>query len=116
MKLYEVATCQSGDKGDMVNVAVFPKDDATWELLRERLTVDMVRAHFGELVLGDVRRYELRGLKALNFVMDQALGGGVSISLRTDPHGKSYRSLMGELDITAIVDDAGKEHASNAGD
>ncbi|MBW3668285.1 MAG: hypothetical protein KY443_03640 [Actinobacteria bacterium] len=116
MRLHEVATCQSGDKGDMVNVVVFPNDDETWELLRERLTVDVVREHFGELVRGDVRRYEFRGLQALNFVMDEALGGGVSISLRTDPHGKSYRSLMGELDITPLLEGVGKEHANHAGD
>lgn len=116
MKLYQVATCQSGDKGDMVNVAVFPQDDETWRVLREGLTVDMVREHFGDLVRGDIRRYEFRGLPALNFVMEEALGGGVSISLRTDPHGKSYRSLMGELDVTALYDGAGKEDPSHAGD
>jgi len=99
MKLWEIATCQSGDKGDMVNIAVFPNRGEHWELVRERLTVDAVRAHFGEMVKGDIRRYEFPKLRGLNFVMEQALGGGVSISLRTDPHGKSYRSLMGEIEI-----------------
>jgi hypothetical protein len=99
VKVRDVAACQSGDKGDMANVAVFANSPADWELLRARLTVERVRAHFGPLVLGDIHRYELPNLTCLNFVMDRALDGGVSISLRTDPHGKSYRSLMGEIEL-----------------
>jgi hypothetical protein len=103
MKLWEIAQCQSGDKGDMVNIAVFPNKPEHWELVRERVTIDAVRAHFGAMVLGDIRRYEFPKLQGLNFVMEQALGGGVSISLRTDPHGKSYRSMMGEIEIGEIA-------------
>jgi hypothetical protein len=99
MKLRDIAYSRSGDKGDVSNICIFPFDDDDWELLRERVTVDAVRTKFGELVKGDIIRYELPGVKGLNFVMDRALDGGVSISLRTDPHGKSYQSLVLDLDV-----------------
>jgi hypothetical protein len=63
------------------------------------LTVEQVRAKFGSLVRGDIVRYEVESLRGLNFVLYQALAGGVSISLRTDPHGKSFQSLMLDIDM-----------------
>ncbi len=101
MKLREFAYSRSGDKGDIVNLCVFVYDDANWEVLRRELTVEKVRDKFGSLVKGEITRYELPGTKGLNFVMTEALGGGVSMSLRTDPHGKSYQSLLLEIDIDA---------------
>ncbi len=101
MKLREFAYSRSGDKGDIVNLCVFVYDDANWEVLRRELTVEKVRDKFGSLVKGEITRYELPGTKGLNFVMTEALGGGVSMSLRTDPHGKSYQSLILEIDIDA---------------
>ena len=99
MKLREIAYSRSGDKGDVSNICVFPYDDADFALLQERVTADAVRDLFGDLVTGDVVRYEVPSLHGLNFVMTGALGGGVSISLRTDPHGKSYQSLILELEV-----------------
>jgi hypothetical protein len=99
MKLREIAYSRSGDKGDISNVCVFPYDDANWELLRAKVTVDAVRDKYGSLVKGDIDRYELPGTHGLNFVLQQALAGGVSISLRTDPHGKSFQSLILDLDV-----------------
>lgn len=101
MKLREFAYSRSGDKGDIVNLCVFLYDDDNWEVLRRELTVEKVRDKFGSLVKGEITRYELPGTKGLNFVMTEALGGGVSMSLRTDPHGKSYQSLILEIDIDA---------------
>ena len=101
MKLREFAYSRSGDKGDIVNLCVFVYDDDNWEVLRRELTVEKVRDKFGSLVKGEITRYELPGTKGLNFVMTEALGGGVSMSLRTDPHGKSYQSLILEIDIDA---------------
>lgn len=94
MRLDEIAWAVSGDKGDVSNVCVFPYDDSDYEFLGERLTEARVATHFRSMVRGQVRRYELPGLCGLNFVMDQALGGGVSRSLRTDPHGKSVQSYV----------------------
>ena len=101
MKLREFAYSRSGDKGDIVNLCVFVYDDENWDVLRRELTVEKVRDKFGSLVEGEITRYELPGTKGLNFVMTEALGGGVSMSLRTDPHGKSYQSLILEIDIDA---------------
>jgi hypothetical protein len=99
VKLGEIAYTTCGDKGDVANICAFPYDDADWELLRERLTVQVVKDKFASLVLGDVVRYEFPASKGVNFVMFGALDGGVSISLRTDPHGKSYRDLFADIDI-----------------
>ena len=99
MKLREVAYSRSGDKGDISNVCVFVYDDRHWDALRRELTVDKVRDKFGSLVKGDIVRYELPGTRGLNFVMTEALAGGVSLSLRADPHGKAYQSLVLDIDV-----------------
>ena len=99
MKLREIAYSRSGDKGDVSNLCVFVYDDDNWELLQREVTVDKVREKFGDLVKGDIVRYELPGTKGLNYVMTEALGGGVSMSLRADPHGKAYQSLILDIDI-----------------
>lgn len=99
MKVYELADTRCGDKGDISNVCVFVKRDSDWEFLREHLTESRVRERYGELVRGTVTRYEFPVLKGLNFVLTQALGGGVSMSLRTDPHGKSFADLMNDIEL-----------------
>lgn len=95
--LRDIAYSRSGDKGDISNITVIPFDHADWDFLVENLTVERVAERFAGLVTGRVDRYEMPGLRALNFVMYGALDGGVSTSLRVDPHGKSYQSVM--LDI-----------------
>ena len=99
MKLREIAFSRSGDKGNISNVCVFTYDESNYEMLKERLTVEVVRKKYGELVKGNITRYELPGSKGLNFVLDEALAGGVSLSLRTDPHGKSFQSLILDIDV-----------------
>lgn len=99
MKLREIACSRSGDKGNVSNICVFAYDEADYPRLVEKLTADVVRAHFGELVRGEVTRYELPKAHGLNFVLEEALDGGVSMTLRVDPHGKSYQSLILDIDI-----------------
>lgn len=99
MKLRELAFTRSGDKGNTSNVAVFPYVEEDWLLLLDRVTTDAVRELFGPLIKGTITRFEWPGLKGLNFVMTQALEGGVSNSLLVDPHGKCYQSLMLDLEI-----------------
>jgi hypothetical protein len=99
VKLREIAYSRSGDKGDTSNICVFVYDPAHYDLLRERLTADVVRERFGALVRGEVTRYELPGAHGLNFVLTGALGGGVSMTLRADPHGKSYQSLVLDIEV-----------------
>ncbi len=99
VKLREIAYSRSGDKGDVSNICVFVDDPADYPLLVDRLTADRVRAHFGGLVEGDVVRYELPNVHGLNFVLDRALGGGVSMTLRVDPHGKSFQSHVLDMEV-----------------
>ena len=75
-------------------------DPANYELLEKQVTAARVKAFFDGVVLGDVVRYELPNIGALNFVMYQALGGGVSRTLALDIHGKSFSSALMELEIS----------------
>jgi len=97
--LRDIAHARSGDKGNTLNLALvaFRKED--YPLLLETVTAERVRQHFGELVSGTVTRYELPRLGALNFVLEGALDGGVTRSLRSDPHGKSLSSGLLAMEI-----------------
>lgn len=97
--LREIAFSRSGDKGDTCNVGVVPFNEEDFDIIKEQVTVERVRELFGELVQGDITRYEFEGIKAINFVMKNALSGGVSRSLNLDAHGKSWSNLMMRLEI-----------------
>jgi hypothetical protein len=97
--LRDVAQARSGDKGDLANVAVFAPTDALYAAFLRELTPERVREHFGRFVRGGVDRYEVPNVRALNFVLHQALDGGAARSLRSDPLGKSYGSLILRLEI-----------------
>jgi hypothetical protein len=99
VKLREIAYSRSGDKGDTSNICVFVYDPADYPRLVEALTADVVRERFGSLILGEVTRYEIPSAHGLNFVLTRALGGGVSLTLRADPHGKSYQNLVLDIDV-----------------
>lgn len=99
MKLRQVAHSRSGDKGNISNISVIAFDERDYRWLATHVTADRVRRHFAGIVHGDVMRYELPALGALNFVMSDALGGGVTRSLALDAHGKSLSSAMLDLDI-----------------
>ena len=72
----ELCGYRAGDKGDIVDVAIFADDDETYALIVEQVTAERVKAHFGSMVHGEVARYEAPNVRALNFVMQGALGGG----------------------------------------
>jgi hypothetical protein len=99
MKLRELAHARTGDKGDTSQISVIAYDAGDFAYLTEHVTAERVRAHFGAIVRGAVRRYELPGLGALNFVMDGALAGGVTRSLSLDAHGKCLSSVLLELEV-----------------
>jgi hypothetical protein len=101
MKLHEIAYSREGDKCDVANICCFPYDENDWELVRREVTVERVRAKMGDLVRGDIVRYEYPNLKGLNFVMYQALDGGGTMSLRVDRLGKTLASLFLDIDIGA---------------
>ena len=99
MILREVAHTRSGDKGDTSNISVIAFDPADYELLRRDVTSERVKAALRGMVLGDVERYELPQLGALNFVLHRALAGGVTRSLALDMHGKCLGSLLLSMEI-----------------
>jgi hypothetical protein len=99
MKVYDIAYSRAGDKGDISNVCVFVDDDKDWALLQEKLTVEKVRDKCGSLVKGDITRYVYPNLHGLNFVLEGALDGGCNFGLRLDVYGKSYSSLLLDIDL-----------------
>jgi hypothetical protein len=99
MKLRSIAHARAGDKGNVSNIAVFAFHDEHYPWLVRYLTADAVAQHFRDLVQGDVARYELPKIAALNFVMHHALNGGVTRSLASDAHGKCLSSILLELEL-----------------
>jgi hypothetical protein len=99
MKLWEIAHSRTGDKGNISNISLIAYDMKDFELIREKVTPDKVKDFFKDIVKGEVVRYELPNVGALNFVMYDALGGGVTRSLSLDKHGKSLSSYILEMEI-----------------
>lgn len=99
--LGDIAHTRSGDKGDTSNIGViaFHADDYP-AILRE-VTPERVKAFFGELVHGEVERFELPNLHAINLLLHQALGGGGTVSLRIDAQGKTYGAALLRMEIDA---------------
>ena len=99
MKLREIAHSRTGDKGNISNISLIAYDPKDFELLKTQVTPEKVKAHFHGIVKGEVLRYELPNICALNFVMYDALGGGVTRSLSVDMHGKSLSSYLLDMEI-----------------
>jgi hypothetical protein len=99
MKLRRIAHSRTGDKGNTSSISVIAYDEQDYPLLLQHVTSERVKAHFGDLVAGEVIRYEVPTLGALNFVLRQALGGGVTRSLILDTHGKSLSSALLDLEV-----------------
>lgn len=97
--LVHLAHARSGDKGDTANVGVIAYDESHYDLLRERLTPEAVKAHFGSMVKGEVERYELPNLAALNFLLHGALDGGGTMSLMNDAQGKVFSTALLRMEI-----------------
>jgi hypothetical protein len=102
--LSEIAHTRSGDKGDTCNIGVIAYDERHYSVLVREVTAERVKRHFGELVRGEVERFELPNLGALNFLLHQALGGGGTVSLRTDAQGKTFGASLLSLQIELPAD------------
>jgi hypothetical protein len=98
-KLRDIAHSRTGDKGNTSVISLIAYDEADFPLLCAQATPERVREHFGDLVKGEVKRYEIPSLGALNFVMQDALAGGVTRSLALDAHGKSLSFLLLDMAI-----------------
>jgi hypothetical protein len=100
-KLHELAHARAGDKGDTLTLALFAYRDEDYELLRQQVTAQAVKRHLGRIVQGDVRRFEVPNLSALQFVCERALDTGGTTSLTIDPHGKTLSYALLEMLIDA---------------
>jgi len=100
----ELAYARSGDKGDSSNIGVIARRPEFVAVLRKQLTPERVAAYFAHLVRGRVRRYELPGIGAFNFTLEEALGGGGMASMRIDPLGKGFAQML--LDLPVEIDAA----------
>jgi hypothetical protein len=97
--LSRLAHTRSGDKGDTCNIGVIAWEERFYPILVRELTPERVKRHFGALAQGEVERFELPNLGALNFLLHQSLGGGGTVSLRTDAQGKTFGAALLSLEI-----------------
>ncbi len=109
--LADIAWAHSGDKGDSVNLGVVARNAQDYPLLLRELTAARVREHFKDICHGEVRRYELPNLHAVNLVLTRVLDGGPMRSLRMDPQGKT---LGDALMLMTLADDAPEGTAQTA--
>ena len=98
-RLHDLAHCRAGDKGDTSILSLIAYRTEDYPMLVERVTVDAVKKHLQDIVLGEIRRYELPGLWALQFVCERSLSGGVTTSLGLDAHGKSLSYALLEMNV-----------------
>ncbi|MBK8467377.1 MAG: hypothetical protein IPL32_16295 [Chloracidobacterium sp.] len=94
VQLVKLAHARSGDKGDTANVGIIALDPANYPLLVREVTAERVKEHFGDMVKGNVERFELPNLSALNFLLHGSLGGGGTLSLMTDAQGKTFSTAL----------------------
>ncbi len=101
--LREVANVRAGDKGNISSISVWAKEPRFYAQIKAQLTAELVKATYPRLFAGPVRRYELDHIQGLNFVLEDAIEGGVNTSLNLDSHGKSWSFLI--LQLTVEIDD-----------
>ena len=110
VQLVDVAHARSGDKGDTANVGIIALKDEYYPLLVREVTREAVKSHFGEMVKGEVERFELPNLNALNFLLHGSLGGGGTLSLMTDAQGKTFSTALLRMFIDVPADEASALH------
>lgn len=98
-KLYDLAHCRAGDKGNTSILSLIAYRSEDYPRLVEKVTVEKVAHHLHGIVRGEIRRYELANLNALQFVCERSLAGGVTTSLALDAHGKSLSYALLELEV-----------------
>jgi hypothetical protein len=98
--LRDVAHSRAGDKGNISNLSLIPYDRRHYAQLKELVTADKVREYFRGIAFGNVTRYELETMGSFNFVLEQALDGGNTRSLRPDAYGKSLSAYLLSMPVT----------------
>ena len=99
VRLLDLAHARSGDKGDTANVGLIALKPEYYPILEKEVTVDRVARHFQGMIKGPVERFELPNLRALNFLLHGALGGGGTISLKTDAQGKVFSTALLRMEV-----------------
>jgi len=99
IRLIDIAHARSGDKGDTANIGLIARDEKHYPIIKQYVTAERVKTFFGEMVKGDVERFELPNLGALNFLLHGALGGGGTKSLMTDAQGKTFAAALLRMEI-----------------
>jgi hypothetical protein len=99
IRLIHLAHARSGDKGDTANVGLIAREPEYYPLLVEAVTAERVKQHFAGICLGEVERFELPNLHAFNFLLHNSLGGGGTVSLKTDAQGKTLSTAMLRMEI-----------------
>ncbi len=99
VQLVNIAHARSGDKGDTANVGLIALRPEIYPILVREVTAEKVKEHFGDMVKGDVERFELPNLGALNFLLHGSLGGGGTLSLMTDAQGKTFSTALLRMEI-----------------
>ncbi len=94
IQLVKIAHARSGDKGDTANVGVIALEPEYYEIIKEQVTIERVKEHYGEMVKGEVERFEMPNIGALNFLLHHALGGGGTETLKHDAQGKTFSTSM----------------------
>ena len=106
MQLVKLAHARSGDKGDTANVGLIALRDEIYPILVREVTTERVKEHFTGICKGQVERFELPNLGALNFLLHESLGGGGTLSLMTDAQGKTFSTALLRMDIEVSDDEA----------
>jgi hypothetical protein len=99
VKLLKIAHGRSGDKGNGSNVGIIARHPDIYPFLKEKLTAEKVKEHMKHVCKGEVERYELPNIGALNFILNESLGGGGTVSLKLDAQGKTHASQVLRMDI-----------------
>ena len=99
IRLLDIAHGRSGDKGDAANVGIIAYDDKGYEIIKKHLTAERVKEHFKGICFGEVERYELPNIRALNFILNKTLGGGGTVSLKHDAQGKTLAAALLRMEI-----------------
>jgi hypothetical protein len=97
--LERIASGRSGDKGDSSNVGLIARSAPAYEWMREHLTSSWVKQRCAAFVKGEVERFEVPNLRALNFILHDSLGGGGSASVLTDAQGKTHAQALLRCDV-----------------
>src|SRR6185436_16758828 len=110
VQLVKIAHARSGDKGDTANIGLIALNDEAYPLLVREVTAARVKEHFRGICHGEVERFELPNLGALNFLLHESLGGGGTLSLMTDAQGKTFSTALLRMEIEVTEQEAADLH------